>query len=174
MTVSVSVLLRYWASNKKVKICPLSKKYTFALSCRLFMNIEDPKWVSKISDGFERIMAGSFSLSLDIPGTTFNHAIKARNNLHKEIEETIRKRKKELTEKRDKELVIHDLLSHMLLLSYQNSKVMSDIEISTPINSLLLASHETVSTAITFVFKYLAEFPDVYDVILKGNPSKPS
>ena len=163
----------HWNSHKEVKVYPLSKKYTFALSCRLFLNIEDPKSVAKISDGFDRIMAGFFSLPVDIPGTTFNHAIKARINLHKEIGEIIRKRKKELREKRDSELV-HDLLSEMLLTSDENSKVMSELEITTRINGLLLGSHETSSTAVTFVLKYLAEFPEVYEAVFKGNPSKPS
>ena len=36
----------YWACNKEVKVYPLSNKYTFALSCRLFMNIEDPECVA--------------------------------------------------------------------------------------------------------------------------------
>lgn len=161
-----------WAPNKEVKVYHLSKKYTFALSCRLFMNIEDPECVARISDGFDSIMAGFISLPIDIPGTKFNRAIKARNIIHKELVEIIRRRKKELTEKSDL-LADQDLLSHMLLVSDENSKALSEMEISTHILGLLLASHETTSTAITFVLKYLAEFPDVYDAVLKGNPSKP-
>lgn len=162
----------YWASNKEVKVYPLSKKYSFFLSCRLFMNIQDPEFIGKISDNFDRITSGLFSLPIDIHGTTFNHGIKARKNLHKEIGEIIRKRKKELVAEDDH--VIHDdLLSQMLLMSDENSKVMSEMEITTRINTLLLGSHETTSRAITFVLNYLAEFPDVYNGVLKGDSSKP-
>ena len=162
-----------WAPNKKVKVYLLSKKYTFALSCRLFLKIEDSEWVARISNDFDHIMAGFISLPIDIPGTTFNRAIKAKNILHKELIEIIKKRKKELTEKRD--LAAQDLLSHMLLVPDENGKVLNEMEISTYILGVLLASHETTSTAITFVLKYLSEFPDVYDAVLKGtNPSKPA
>ena len=161
----------YWTSNinKEVNVYLLSKKHTFALSCRLFLNIEDPECVAKITDGFDRIMAGFFSLPIGVPGTKFNHAIKARINLHKEIREIIRKRKKELKEKRDSKLV-HDILSQMILMSDKNSKVTSEVEIITHINGIILGSHETVTTTITFVLKYLAEFPDVCDGVFKGNP----
>ena len=167
----------YWNSKEEVKVYPLSKKYTFDLSCRLFMNIEDPQSVTKISDGFDRIMAGFISLPINIPGTAFNHAIKARNNLHKEIGEIIRKRKEELTESsRDSDSPALDLLSRMLLMNLdENIEVPSEIEVTTRITAMILASHETTSTAITFALWYLAEFPDVYDAVLKGNiPTKPS
>ena len=157
----------YWAPNQEVKVYPLSKKYTFALSCRLFMNIEDPEPVSRISHGFDHILAGFVSLPIDIPGTAFNRAIKARGILHKQIMEIIKKRKKELEEKRD--LAAQDLLSRLLLfVSDESSKVLSEMEISNQINGAFLASHETTSTAITFILKYLAELPDVYDAVFKG------
>ena len=160
----------YWTSNinKEVKVYPLSKKYTFALSCRLFMNIEDPEFVDKIFDGFDRIAVGFISLPIDIPGTTFNRSIKARDNVQKEIAEIVRTRKKELTEKGDS-AGDHDLLSQMLIKSNENINM-----ITARINGMILASHETTSTAITFVHRFLAEFPDVYDAVLKGNPTKPS
>lgn len=70
------------------------------MSCRLFLKIEDSEWVARISNDFDHIMAGFISLPIDIPGTTFNRAIKAKNILHKELIEIIKKRKKELTEER--------------------------------------------------------------------------
>ena len=91
----------YWTSNinKEVKVYPLSEKHTFALSCQLFMNIEDPETVARISHGFDQILAGFISLPIDFPGTTFNRAIKANNILHRELVEIIKKRKKELEER---------------------------------------------------------------------------
>lgn len=160
-----------WTENRelKVKVYPLSRKYTFALSCRLFMNLEDPESVSRMSDGFDRILAGFVSLPVDIPGTTFNNALKARSILHGEISEIIRKRKKEWEEKRDLYLGARDLLSRLLLVSDENGKVLSETEVSIQISGAFLASHETTSTAITFVLKYLAELPHVYDAVFKGN-----
>ncbi|RVW70755.1 Beta-amyrin 28-oxidase [Vitis vinifera] len=81
-----------WAPNKKVKVYLLSKKYTFALSCRLFLKIEDSEWVARISNDFDHIMAGFISLPIDIPD--------------------------------------------------ENGKVLNEMEISTYILGVLLASHE--------------------------------
>ena len=53
-------------------------------------------------------------------------------------------------------------------------KFLSEMEISTYILSVLLGSHETTSTAITFMVKHLAEFPDVFDAVLKGNSINPA
>lgn len=114
-----------WAPNKEVKVYLLSKKYTFALSCQLFLKIENSEWVARISNDFDHIMAGFISLPIDIPGTTFNCAIKAKNIIHKELIEIIKKSKKELTEKRD--LAAQDLLSHMLLVPDENGKVLNEM-----------------------------------------------
>ncbi|KAM7519163.1 hypothetical protein LguiB_018125 [Lonicera macranthoides] len=44
---------------------------------------------------------------------------------------------------------------------------MSEMEISGNLLGLLVASYETTSTAITFVLKYLAELPHIYNEVLK-------
>ena len=56
----------------------------------------------------------------------------------------------------------------MLLASDENGRVMNEKEIANKIIGLLIASHDTTSTAITFVVNYLAEFPHVYHDVLKG------
>ncbi|CBI39272.3 unnamed protein product, partial [Vitis vinifera] len=65
------------------------------------------------------------------------------------------------------DLATRDLLSHMLLASDENCDVKSEMEISTQVICLLFATHHTTSSVITFILKYLAEFPDVYSKVLK-------
>ena len=61
-----------------------------------------------------------------------------------------------------------DFITHALLELDENSRsVMNDILIASNIMGLLFAGHDTVSSAITFVLKYLAEFPNVYNEVLK-------
>lgn len=57
----------------------------------------------------------------------------------------------ELEEKRDP--AARDLLSLMLLTPDENGTIVSDMEISTDILSMLLASHDTTRAVITFVLK---------------------
>ena len=61
-----------------------------------------------------------------------------------------------------------DFITRALLELDENSRsVMNDILIASNIMGLLFAGHDTASSAITFVLKYLAEFPNVYNEVLK-------
>ncbi|RVW62893.1 Beta-amyrin 28-oxidase [Vitis vinifera] len=154
-----------WSSNREVLVFPLARKYSFALAFRLFMSIDDPEYVEMISHPFQILNEGFLSVPIDIPGTTFNRALKASKFIHNELLAIIRKRKMELEQKGDS--AARDLLSHMLLASDENCDVKSEMEISTQVICLLFATHHTTSSVITFILKYLAEFPDVYSKVLK-------
>ena len=113
MDVMASMHIDKICTHNEVKVLPLAKKYAFALSFWLFMNVEDPDCAIRIHHSFKLIMDGFFSVPLDIPGTAFNRAIKARDIVHKELLAVINKRKMELAQKGKS--VATDLLSRMLL-----------------------------------------------------------
>ncbi|RVW94974.1 Protopanaxadiol 6-hydroxylase [Vitis vinifera] len=85
------------------------------------------------SSNREILNEGFLSVPIDIPGTTFNRALKASKFIHNELLAIIR----------------------------------NEMEISTQVICLLFATHHTTSSVITFILKYLAEFPDVYSKVLK-------
>ncbi|KAL4639798.1 hypothetical protein ACB092_03G244000 [Castanea dentata] len=155
-----------WSPYNKVKVFPLSKKYTFALACRLFMSIKDPNHVTRFADPFALVTAGLMSVPINFPGTAFNSAIKGGKVIRHELLSIIKQRKKELSENKGSSAA-HDLLTRMLLASDVNGRVMNEKEIANKIIGLLIASHDTTSTAITFVVNYLAAFPQVYHDVLK-------
>ncbi|KAK4594878.1 hypothetical protein RGQ29_018564 [Quercus rubra] len=156
-----------WSPYKQVKVLPLSMKYTFALACRLFMSITDPNHVTTFADPFALIVDGLTSVPINIPGTNFNRAIKAGKVIHQELLEVIQQRKKELLSETNA-TVARDFITHTLLALDENGRsVMNDLLISSNIVGLLLAGHDTTSSAITFVLKYLADFPHVYNEVLK-------
>nr|POE86681.1 beta-amyrin 28-oxidase [Quercus suber] len=98
-------------------------------------------------------------------GTTFNRAIRAGKVVRQEILEVIKQRKKELSE--NDGTVARDFLIHSLLELDENGKAINEMMIASRIMSLLIAGHDTTSSAITFVLKYLAEFPHVYSEVFK-------
>lgn len=61
-----------------------------------------------------------------------------------------------------------DFLSRLLRVTDGNGNFMRTKEICNNIVGLLLASYETTSTAATFVFKYLAQLPHIYNEVYKG------
>lgn len=155
-----------WCPYKEVKVFPLSKKYSFAVACRLFMNMKDPEHVTKLADPFHLITTGLISIPINFPGTAFYRGIKGSKIVREELQTIIKQRKTEVLE--NKEAMPIDLLARMLLASDENGKTMDDTQISNKIIGLIVAGHDTMGTVITFVMKYLAEYPHVYREVLKG------
>ncbi|KAJ0026432.1 hypothetical protein Pint_07373 [Pistacia integerrima] len=152
-------LEKEWFPYNDVKVFPLSKKYTFALACRLFISVTDPDHIAKFAEPFALATAGLMSVPIDLPGTTFNSAVKAGKTIREELTSIILKRKVEIEEK--KITVATDLLSSMLIDG------MTEIEISDKIIGFFIASHDTTSTAITFIVSYLADYPDIYQRVFE-------
>ncbi|KAL3363510.1 hypothetical protein AABB24_012670 [Solanum stoloniferum] len=154
-----------WENQEEVLVFPLAKRYTFWLACRLFVSVEDPNHVAKLADPFDVLASGLISIPINLPGTPFNRAIKASNFIRKELVAIIKQRKIDLTEGKASDS--QDILSHMLLTSDENGKFMHELDIADKILGLLIGGHDTASSACTFIVKYLAELPDIYDGVYK-------
>ncbi|XP_004503562.1 beta-amyrin 28-monooxygenase [Cicer arietinum] len=154
-----------WENKTEVTVYPLAKRYTFLLACRLFMSVEDENHVAKFSDPFHLLAAGIISLPIDLPGTPFNKAIKASNFIKKELLKIIRQRKMDLA--KGVASATQDILSHMLLTCNENGEFMSELDIADKILGLLIGGHDTASVACTFIVKYLADLPHIYDTVFQ-------
>ncbi|KAL3738757.1 hypothetical protein ACJRO7_020172 [Eucalyptus globulus] len=154
-----------WSPYKEVKVSPLTKNYTFALACRLFMNIKDPKVVSKFADPFARIAPGFTSVPINIPGTPFNKAVGGGKLIRQELLNIIRRRKQEISEGKDANA--RDLLTRLLTEAVDDGSVFYEMNVSNKIIGLLIASHDTTSTSITVIVNYLASLPHIYERVYK-------
>ncbi|XP_047314258.1 beta-amyrin 28-monooxygenase-like [Impatiens glandulifera] len=163
--VARSHLDTHWNNHKKVTVFPLAKNYTFTLACCLFLSVENPTQIARFSDPFHLLLAGVLSVPVNFPGTRFNKAINATKSIRKELIRIIRQRTADL----GAEIAIpgNDILSHMLITTDDNGQFMKEMDIADKIIGLLIAGHDTSSAAITFILKYLAEFPKVYDKVLQ-------
>ncbi|KAG8376317.1 hypothetical protein BUALT_Bualt09G0050700 [Buddleja alternifolia] len=132
-----------WTPNEVVNVLPLTKKYTFELGCKLF---------------------------LDFPGSNYNRAIKVGKTMREELIRIIRERRKEMMME-NKEIKGRDLLSKMLLVTNEDGHSFSDLEIFNNIFGLLVASFDTTSSAVTSVMNYLAQLPHIYEKVLEGTKS---
>ncbi|KAL3565524.1 hypothetical protein D5086_033570 [Populus alba] len=56
-----------WSPHKQVQVFSLSKKYTFASACKVFMNLIDPEQLTRLSNPFTHIVAGLISIPIKIP-----------------------------------------------------------------------------------------------------------
>lgn len=78
----------------------------------------------------------------------------------------IKQRKIDLGE--GKASTTQDILSHMLTVTDEDGKHMVELDIADKILGLLIGGHDTASAACTFIVKYLAELPHIYDGVYKG------
>ncbi|KAF8027915.1 hypothetical protein BT93_E0748 [Corymbia citriodora subsp. variegata] len=154
-----------WSPYKEVKVFPLTKNYTFALACHLFMNIKDPQVVSKFADPFARVPPGFTSVPINVPGTPFNKAVEAGKVIRQELLNVIRQRKQEISE--GKAANARDLLSRLLTEADDDGSVYYEMDVSNKIIGLLIASYDTTSTSITIIVNYLASLPHIYEKVYK-------
>ncbi|KDP42282.1 hypothetical protein JCGZ_01606 [Jatropha curcas] len=154
-----------WDNKQQVTVFPLAKMYTFSLACRLFLSMEDREQVEKFAKPFDVLASAIIAIPIDFPGTSFNRGIKASNLVRKELLKIIKQRKNDLGE--NKASQTQDILSHMLTTADDKGQFMSEIEIADKILGLLIGGHDTASAAITFVVKYLAEMPQVYEKVFE-------
>ncbi|KAH7568257.1 hypothetical protein JRO89_XS07G0267100 [Xanthoceras sorbifolium] len=141
-SVAKEHLQKEWSPCKEVKVFALLKKYTFALGCRLFISVDDPKYVAKLAEPFAQVMPGLFSLPINLPGTPYNRAMKAGRRIREEVKALITRKM--------------DLWTSMILDGLDAT------EISNKIGGFFIANHDYASAAITFIISYLADYPDVY------------
>lgn len=62
-----------------------------------------------------------------------------------------------------------DLLSHLLAATYEDGEFLNDIEICNNVVGMLVPTYDTITCALTFVIRFLAELPHIYDEVYKGN-----
>ncbi|KAH6812293.1 hypothetical protein C2S51_026055 [Perilla frutescens var. frutescens] len=160
---------RDWKPNSVVKVLPLSKNYTFELTCRVFMSVVDPDRIKRLFDPFTLVTEGMLSLPVDIPGTAYNRTIKGGKMVSEELIKIIKERRKMLmTEEIEHESSVgRDLMSKMVMVKDEDGQFLSDKEISHYFIGLLVASFDTTTSAITTIINYLAQLPHIYSQVFK-------
>ncbi|XP_030513901.2 beta-amyrin 28-monooxygenase-like [Rhodamnia argentea] len=132
-----------WYPHKEVKVFPLSKRYTSALACRLFMNIRDLEIVSKFAYSFARVAPEFIAVPINILGTPFNRAMEGGKVIRQELLNVIRQRKMEISEGNDANA--RDFLSRWLLDGDDDGTIFYDIDATNKIMGLLIASYDTTA-----------------------------
>ncbi|GLJ34488.1 hypothetical protein SUGI_0693630 [Cryptomeria japonica] len=82
-----------WKGKSRVKMFPLVKELIFSLAASLFFGISDGAERTQLHHLFETMVAASFAVPLDFPGTHFYLAIKARSIIDQILSSLIKKRR---------------------------------------------------------------------------------
>lgn len=157
----------FWDSKTEVQVFPLAKKYVITLACKILLNIEEPEMVTKIEAATHEISGGFISIPINFPGTNFNRAIKASKRVQQEIKNMVVKRKLEILEK--KMVSTEDVMSQLLTETYSDGQLLDESDITNVLFALLIGAFDNLTSTITAIMAHLAERPEIYDGVLKGN-----
>lgn len=162
-----------WGPTERLEAYNVTKDYTFMVACRLFLSIDaqkDPVTVASLFRPFSELLTGLLSIPISLPGTSFYSALRASKEVRRKLRDIIRKRRVDLVE--GKASPTQDILSHLIhtpigASTNDDSKFeyYNDDELAGRILGLIVGGHDTTRTVITFVFKYLAELPHIYDAV---------
>ncbi|KAI3860418.1 hypothetical protein MKW98_011612 [Papaver atlanticum] len=157
-------------TNEKIIITtvyPLVKKQSFSLTCFLISSIDyqhEPHRVHELYKLFCDVHKGIISLPMNFPGTQFNRACKSSKLIRKEMENVFRQRMIRIQSHAD--VPMQDMLSRLITLCEEDGGL-DETFIVDALTGLIFGASASTGDVITLVMRYLADFPDVYDQVLK-------
>ncbi|XP_047961912.1 beta-amyrin 6-beta-monooxygenase-like [Salvia hispanica] len=104
---------------------------------------------------------GILSLPIDLPWTAYGRGIKAGKAVREEMAKIVEARRE------DRGGEVRDLLSKLLEFKDEEGKCLSVNKIVNFFVSLMVASYDTTASAAISVVFFLAEYPHVYEEVLK-------
>ncbi|XP_057782838.1 abscisic acid 8'-hydroxylase 2 [Salvia miltiorrhiza] len=139
-------------------ICTLQemKKYAFEVAMMSALGSEAEPLKEGIRCLYGKLEKGYNSMPLEIPGTPFHKAMKARKALDEMLRKIIEKRRENCG---------GGLLGNMLRLQKQKEEELSDSQIADNIIGVIFAAHDTTASVLTWLLKYLHDNPNVLQAV---------
>jgi brassinosteroid-6-oxidase 2 len=100
---------------------------------------------------FFKLVVGTLSVPIDIPGTNYRSGVQARNNIDRLLTELMQERK-------ESGETFTDMLGY-LMKKEDNRYLLTDKEIRDQVVTILYSGYETVSTTSMMALKYLHDHP---------------
>eukprot|EP00253_Pinus_taeda_P005639 PITA_05639 len=157
-------LAEHWIGKDKVMAFSLLKSYTFSLACALFANIDNQDEQARRWHHFEVFGKGVLQIPIDVPGTRYNKAKHVANAIHDQLDAIIYE--KEIALQEGKASPKQDLLSFLLSNVDDKGESLTNDEIEDIILMLLYVGHDTNSSTLTVLLKFVVENPHCYDEVL--------
>ncbi|CAM8994446.1 unnamed protein product [Rhodiola kirilowii] len=149
-------------NQKIVNIQDKTKEMALMLSLKQIAGFESGLMCEEFKQEFFKLVLGTLSLPIDLPGTSYNNGFKARKKIVDMLRRVIEKRRSSKQEAQDDD----DMLSQ-LMKAGDNKKQLTDDEIIDQIITILYSGYETVSTTSMMAVKYLHDNPHVLHQLRK-------
>ncbi|XP_062010240.1 cytochrome P450 724B1 [Rosa rugosa] len=145
-----------WSGRNQVSFFKEAKAFTLHLMVKHLLSVNpEEALASRILEDFQTYMRGFVSLPINLPGTAYAKAVKARARLSSSVKEIMEGRRKrrigELAELGDGEVDFLDAI-----LSKQS---LNDDEIVSIVLDIMLGGYETTSTLMALIVYFLHHSP---------------
>nr|BBG80450.1 cytochrome P450 716C54 [Avicennia marina] len=160
-SITRHLLETHCADKEVAEVYPLSKTITLTLACHFFLGVNNPERIARLVKCFDDVTVGMHSLMLNVPGTIFCRANIAAAAIRKELITVIKEKKEAMAFGSP----MHDILSHMIVVTDPNGESVPELEIADKMMGLLTAGYSTVATTITFLMKYIGLSSEVYEKV---------
>jgi cytochrome P450 len=147
--------LQSWEKQRSLTWYPELRNYTFDIACKLLVGF-DAGSETRLGHLFEIWSEGLFSLPLNFPWTQFGRALRARDQLLKELESIIRDRQQS-PDPGD------DALGLLIQARDEAGDRLTLEELKDQILLLLFAGHETLTSAIASFCLLMAQHPQIFE-----------
>jgi retinoid hydroxylase len=133
------------------------KRYTLDIACRLFIgkSITDDEQLEKV---YEVWSGGLLTIPVRFPGSKFDRAVRAREELLAQFDRSIDERLQSSSEHQD-------VLSILLNAKDEAGNLLSRAEIKDNILGMLIAGHETLTSVLTSFCLLMAQYPNVLKAV---------
>ncbi|KAF3952299.1 hypothetical protein CMV_022133 [Castanea mollissima] len=152
--------LRSWDRHGTVDIKEVTSEMIFQYFAKKLMSYDESKASRKLRENFKAFMDGLISFPLNIPGTAYHACLQGRKNATKVIKDILEERKKSTTPHQD-------FLNLILEEVRKEDKILNEAIAVDLIFLLLFATHETTSSAMTLLIKFISDHPEVLAELVK-------
>ncbi|XAR59451.1 (+)-abscisic acid 8'-hydroxylase [Bertholletia excelsa] len=156
-TIAISDL-ESWTSKQVINTFLEMKKFTFDVGILSVFGQLNGKQREEIKKNYRIVDKGYNSFLINLPGTAYNKAIKARKRLSQIVSNIIHERK-------EKRLMKKDLLGHLLNFKDEKEQTLTEDQIADNIIGVLFAAQDTTASALTWIIKYLHDDQKLLEAI---------
>ncbi|VFQ91991.1 unnamed protein product [Cuscuta campestris] len=150
-----------WDSHVSIDIQEMTNKMAFHSALKQIAGIESSSMAQEFSSEFSKLVLGTLSLPINLPGTNYRCGVQARKNIVSLLERLIEERRRS-GETRE------DMLGILLAMNDEENRYrLSDDEMVDLIITILYSGYETVSTTSMMAVKYLHDHPHALEELRK-------
>ncbi|PON68805.1 Cytochrome P450 [Trema orientale] len=144
------------------------KKYAFDVAIiSVFGNNKEDLEMEGIKHLYQCLEKGYNSMPLDLPGTPFHKAMKARRLLNERLKRLIEKRRQSGEQSSGLLGVLLEAKANDNKLNKDQEPMISDSQIADNIIGVIFAAHDTTASVLTWILKYLHDNPQLLEAVTR-------